>query len=67
MALFVFYHDFPPSDPQIAIARDREFAYFIVHYLPTGVLGLVVAAVFTRQQYGVALGVVERLGRDDGQ
>jgi SSS family transporter len=43
-ALYVFYRDFPPSPP---VARDREFAYFIVHYLPTGVLGVVVAAVFS--------------------
>jgi SSS family transporter len=46
VALSVFYRDYPPPQPEIAIARDREFAYFIVHYLPTGVLGLVVAAVF---------------------
>ncbi len=45
-ALYVFYRDFPPPTPA-AIGRDREFAYFIVHYLPTGVLGVVVAAVFS--------------------
>jgi Na+/proline symporter len=27
--------------------KDQEFAYFIVHYLPRGVKGLVVAAVFS--------------------
>jgi SSS family transporter len=46
-ALFVFYRDFPPPSPAVSIARDREFAYFIVHYMPTGVLGVVVAAVFS--------------------
>src|SRR5499427_2267607 len=33
VALSVFYRDFPPPQPDIAIAHDREFAYFIVHYL----------------------------------
>ena len=47
VALFVFYRDFPPPNPTISIARDREFAYFIVHYLPTGLLGIVVAAIFS--------------------
>ncbi len=46
VALFVFYRDFPPPSPAVSIARDREFAYFIVHYLPTGLLGVVVAAIF---------------------
>lgn len=45
VALYVFYHAFPPSGA--SVAKDREFAYFIVHYLPRGVLGLVVAAVFS--------------------
>lgn len=47
VALFVFYQQFPPSLPGGTVPRDREFAYFIVHYLPTGVLGVVVAAVFS--------------------
>lgn len=47
VALFVFYRDFPPPSPEVSIAKDREFAYFIVRYLPTGVLGIVVAAVFS--------------------
>jgi len=46
-ALFVFYRDFPPSNLVKDIAKDREFAYFIVHYLPTPLLGIVVAAVFS--------------------
>jgi SSS family transporter len=45
VALFVFYRSFPPSGGPLA--PDRAFAYFIVHYLPTGVLGLVVASVFS--------------------
>ncbi len=32
---------------RMEIPKDREFAYFIVHYLPTGLLGLVVAAIFS--------------------
>lgn len=47
VALYVFYREFPPALSAGAVAKDREFAYFIVHYLPTGVLGLVVAAVFS--------------------
>jgi SSS family transporter len=45
VALFVFYDAFPPTSRELA--RDREFADFIVYYLPTGVLGLVIAAVFS--------------------
>lgn len=47
IALFAFYREFPPPSPETSIGKDREFAYFIVHYLPTGVLGLVVAAIFS--------------------
>jgi hypothetical protein len=28
-------------------SSDQVFTYFIVHYLPTGVLGLVIAAIFS--------------------
>jgi solute:Na+ symporter, SSS family len=45
VSLWVFYRAFPPST---AMARpDDVFTYFIVHYLPTGVLGLVIAAIFS--------------------
>jgi solute:Na+ symporter, SSS family len=45
VSLWVFYRVFPPST---AMARsDEVFTYFIVHYLPTGVLGLVIAAIFS--------------------
>jgi len=47
VALFVFYRNFPPPNPAVSIPRDREFAYFIIHYLPTGLLGVVVAAIFS--------------------
>jgi Na+/proline symporter len=44
-SLWVFYGEFPPSR---AIPRsDERFTYFIVHYLPTGVIGLVIAAIFS--------------------
>jgi Na+/proline symporter len=41
--LFVFYHQYPtlPAD----ISPDRIFSYFIVTELPTGVIGLVIAAM----------------------
>jgi SSS family solute:Na+ symporter len=46
VSLWVFYHVFPPSAP-MASSKDDVFTYFIVHYLPTGVLGLVIAAIFS--------------------
>jgi SSS family solute:Na+ symporter len=41
--LFVFYHQYPalPAD----ISPDRIFSHFIVNELPTGVIGLVIAAM----------------------
>jgi SSS family solute:Na+ symporter len=44
-SLWVFYQAFPPSRP--IVRSDERFTYFIVHYLPTGVLGLVIAAIFS--------------------
>ena len=41
---------FPASrarDRPAGFAADEVFAYFIVHYLPTGILGLVIAAIFS--------------------
>src|SRR6516162_7697208 len=52
VSLWVFYREFPPSAGAGAtgagFARsDEAFSYFIVHYLPTGILGLVIASVFS--------------------
>jgi Na+/proline symporter len=49
VALYVFYQDYPARDPAgvYRLAPDEVFAYFIVHYLPVGYLGLVVAAIFS--------------------
>ncbi len=50
VSLWVFYREFPPSGvTETAGARwsDEAFSYFIVHYLPTGILGLVIASVFS--------------------
>jgi SSS family transporter len=50
VSLWVFYREFPPSGvTSVADARwsDEAFSYFIVHYLPTGILGLVIASVFS--------------------
>jgi solute:Na+ symporter, SSS family len=44
VSLWVFYRVFPAS--RATISSDERFTYFIVHYLPTGVLGLVIAAIF---------------------
>ena len=50
VSLWVFYRAFPPrrawDRPGVA-SSDEVFTYFIVHYLPTGVLGLVIAAIFS--------------------
>jgi SSS family transporter len=44
VGLYVLYRHVPPA----AIpARDEEFASFIIRYLPTGVLGLVIAAILS--------------------
>lgn len=45
VSLWVFYGIFPPANS--AIRSDEVFTYFIIHYLPTGVLGLVIAAIFS--------------------
>ena len=44
VGLFVLYQVAPPARE---VRKDGEFAYFLVHYLPTGLLGLVVAAIFS--------------------
>ncbi|WZP00986.1 sodium:solute symporter [Isosphaeraceae bacterium EP7] len=44
VALWAFYQDHPPALP---LGRDGEFSSFIAHELPTGILGLVVAAIFS--------------------
>jgi solute:Na+ symporter, SSS family len=51
-SLWVFYREFPPSagvgSAGTGVAdSDQVFTYFIVHYLPTGILGLVIAAIFS--------------------
>jgi SSS family transporter len=50
-SLWVFYGEFPPSAGAGTAgaglgSSDEAFTYFIVHYLPTGVLGLLIAAIF---------------------
>lgn len=44
VGLSVFYAENPPDLP---VGVDDEFASFIVRYLPTGLVGLVVAAIFS--------------------
>ncbi|QDV35445.1 sodium:solute symporter [Tautonia plasticadhaerens] len=44
VALSVFYGEYPPDRP---LQVDDEFASFIVTHLPTGLVGLVVAAIFS--------------------
>jgi SSS family transporter len=51
-SLWVFYREFPPTlsggiEAFTSGQSDKAFPYFIVHYLPTGVLGLVIAAIFS--------------------
>jgi len=45
VGLWALYQDQPPTRP--LVKNDEFFPYFIVHYLPTGLLGLVIAAVFS--------------------
>ncbi len=49
VSLWVFYREFPPTAAVGGGVRsaDQVFSYFIVHYLPRGVLGLVIAAIFS--------------------
>jgi solute:Na+ symporter, SSS family len=51
VSLWVFYGVFPPEKGVGSTGgvggSDQVFTYFIVHYLPTGVLGLVIAALFS--------------------
>lgn len=52
VSLWVFYQWFPPSSGAGAASAglnssDEAFTYFIVHYVPTGVLGLMIAAIFS--------------------
>jgi SSS family solute:Na+ symporter len=49
VGLSVFYQEFPPtsSGRDGGLKPDEVFGYFIVHYLPTGVLGIVIAAIFS--------------------
>jgi SSS family transporter len=44
VGLFVLYRHAPPA---VALAKDEEFASFVIRYLPTGVLGLVIAAILS--------------------
>jgi SSS family solute:Na+ symporter len=44
VGLFVLYRHFPPA---VAPVKDEEFASFIIGYMPTGILGLVIAAVLS--------------------
>jgi SSS family solute:Na+ symporter len=45
VSLWVFFEVFPVSGA--TLRSDERFTYFIIHYLPTGVLGLVIAAIFS--------------------
>ena len=45
VSLWVFYRAFPASGAMLR--SDERFTYFIVHNLPTGALGLVIAAIFS--------------------
>lgn len=47
VSLWVFYRQFPPATGGGFDRSDEAFSYFIVHYLPTGILGLVIASVFS--------------------
>ncbi|AMV35821.1 sodium:solute symporter [Planctomyces sp. SH-PL62] len=44
VALYVFFGQFPPASP--LEKSDQAFSLFIVNYLPIGIKGMVVAAIF---------------------
>ncbi len=44
VGLWSLYKVEPPTG---GMSKDQEFAYFIIHYLPNGLLGLVIAAIFS--------------------
>ncbi len=44
VSLWVFYREVPPAS---TLKHDEVFAYFIANYLPVGVKGLVIAAIFS--------------------
>ncbi|MDG3007550.1 sodium:solute symporter [Paludisphaera mucosa] len=44
VSLYVFFGQFPPASP--LTKSDQAFSLFIVEYLPTGIKGMVVAAIF---------------------
>jgi SSS family transporter len=45
VGLWVLYQDRPPD--RLLTKNDEYFPYFIVHYLPIGLKGLIIAAVFS--------------------
>jgi SSS family transporter len=52
VSLWVFYGVYPPSAGVGSAgaglgSSDEAFTYFIVHYVPTGILGLMIAAIFS--------------------
>lgn len=44
VGLFVFFGQHPPARE---LGTDEAFAYFLVNWMPTGLLGLIVAAIFS--------------------
>jgi SSS family transporter len=52
VSLWVFYRQYPPSAGVESVSAglgssDEAFTYFIVHFVPTGLLGLMIAAIFS--------------------
>ena len=64
VGLWALYQDNPPSRP--LTKPDEFFPYFIITYLPTGLKGLVIAAIFSVTMSTVS-GGPERLGLLDRQ
>jgi Na+/proline symporter len=46
VALAAFFHEYPP-DAAVKLNKDHAFAYYIVHHLRPGLIGLTLAAVFS--------------------
>lgn len=56
LGLFAYYSNNPAALPE-AISGDKIFPYFIAHVLPTGVSGLLIAAIFAAAMSSMDSGI----------
>ena len=56
-ALFAYYQVYPEQLPPEGLKADHVFPYFIVHRLPTGLTGLLIASIFAAGMSTVATSI----------